>query len=143
MLNATARLAVKVQNLPTWEVDWADTHAQRSRKSLTVDDILPNQDDAQELRNKAVLYLMEFLVNEFKSLQDLAPLLPNRSSPHPVRKAQVAPMRLLFKDEKYKAETIDILSQLCQDAGLTGDPQVHIINSLHALIAVTSRKGLR
>ncbi len=124
MLNATACVAVQIHNLPPWEVDWADTQPQRSRKALTVSDILPNREDAQELRSKAVLYLMEFLVKEFPSLQDLATLVPSRSSPHPVKKPQVAPMKLLFKDEKYKADTIDILAQLCQDAGLTGQPHV-------------------
>ncbi len=35
-------------------------------------------------------------------------------------------MKILFKNEKYKATTIDILSQLCQDARLTGTPQVNV-----------------
>ncbi len=83
MLNATARLAVKVQNLPNWEVDWADTKPQRSRKSLTVSDVMPTREDAQELKSNAVLYLMEFLVKEFTSLHDLASLVPKRSSPNP------------------------------------------------------------
>ncbi len=46
-------------------------------------------------------------------------------TPHPVKQVQVAPMKILFKDEKYKADTIDILSRLCQDASLTGNPQVN------------------
>ena len=33
-------------------------------------------------------------------------------------------MKILFKDEKYKAETIDILKQLLIDAELTGKPEV-------------------
>ena len=31
---------------------------------------------------------------------------------------QVVPMKVLFKDEKYTAETIDILSQIAKDAKL-------------------------
>ena len=71
--------------------------------------------------------MMEFLVKEFKSLNDLSALVPKRTSPHPVLKARVAPMKIiLFKDEKYKAETIDILSQLSEDACVTGAPQVDV-----------------
>lgn len=47
---------------------------------------------------------------------------------HPQRKATVAPMEILFKDEKYKAETIDILTQLTQDAKLNGNPQVFCVH---------------
>ena len=34
-------------------------------------------------------------------------------------------MKILFKDEKYKSETIDILSQLMCDANLSGSHQVY------------------
>ena len=125
MLNATARLAVRIQNLPPWEVNWADTQPQRSRTTLTINDILPNEEDATALRDHAVLYLMQFLTQEFKALHDMAPLVPTQKPPHPVQKTQVAPMKVVFKDEKYKAETIDILGQLREDAGLTGAPQVN------------------
>ena len=57
---------------------------------------------------------------------DLKQHIPARHSPHPVQKATVATMKILFKDEKYKAETIDILTQLMKDALLTGQPQVKI-----------------
>ena len=33
-------------------------------------------------------------------------------------------MKLLLKDDKYKSETIDILSQMYNDANLSGDHQV-------------------
>ena len=33
-------------------------------------------------------------------------------------------MKVLFRDEKQKAETIEILSDLAKDAALTGNPQV-------------------
>ena len=35
-------------------------------------------------------------------------------------------MQILFKDEKFKAETIEILSDLMKDAGIYGEPQVNI-----------------
>ena len=124
MLNLTARLAVKIQNLPNWDVDWSDTRPQRSRQSLTISDFLPSEDDAEQLRKRAHHYIMEFLVTEFSSLSDLKRFLPARDVLHPVQKAVVAPMKVLFKDEKYKSETIDILTQLMVDAQLSGDPQV-------------------
>lgn len=40
-------------------------------------------------------------------------------------------MKVLFKDEKYKDETLDILAQLMKDAKLTGDLQV-IDDSVHS-----------
>ena len=67
---------------------------------------------------------MEILVSEFKSLSPLQPLLPQQELLHPVQKSEVVPMKVLFKDEKYKDETLDILTQLMKDAKLTGDPQV-------------------
>ena len=44
-----------------------------------------------------------------------------------MRKSVVVPMQALFKDEKYKSETIDILSVLMKDAALTGTPQVTLL----------------
>lgn len=34
MMNATSRLAVRIQHLPDWEVDWEDTKPQKSRREL-------------------------------------------------------------------------------------------------------------
>lgn len=124
MLNLTARLALKIQNLPNWDFEWSDTRPQRSRQSLTISNFLPSEDDAQQLKKRAVLYMMEFLATEFKSLADLKHLIPSQQSLHPVQKSVVVPMKVLYRDEKYKSETIDILTQLMTDAQLTGDPQV-------------------
>ena len=33
-------------------------------------------------------------------------------------------MKVLFRDEKQKAETIEVLSDIMKDAALTGNPQV-------------------
>ena len=72
---------------------------------------------------------MKFLAEEFESLSDLQPSVPKHQSPHPVQKSEVIPMKVLFKDEKYISETVDILSQLMVDANITGSPQVgHNIN---------------
>ena len=68
--------------------------------------------------------LRHFLVTTFSSLQDLEKLIPTVEPVHPVQKTNVVPMKLLLKDEKYKSETIDILSQLYNDANLSGDHQV-------------------
>lgn len=124
LLNITSRLAIRVKNLPDWNVDWSDTTPQRSRKSLTVSDFLPSVEDADHLMKRAKSFLMEFLAHEFIDLADLKPFVPEHQSPHPVCKSEVVPMKVLFKDEKYTAETIDILSQLMIDANLKCDPQV-------------------
>lgn len=124
MLNLTSRMAVDIQNLPHWEVDWSDNKPQKTRSSLTCADFLPDEADATELQKRAVLLVMEILTTEFTSLSDLQKLVPQRESPNPVCKSVVVPMQALFKDEKYKSETIDILSALMKDAALTGTPQV-------------------
>ena len=116
MLNLTAPLAL--------DFDWSDTHPQQSRQLLTISNFLPSEDNAQQLKKRAILYMMEFLATEFKSLADLKQFIPLQQSLHPVQKSVVVPMKVLFKDEKYKSETIDILTQLNTDAQLTGNPQV-------------------
>lgn len=67
-MNSTARLAVKIQNLPDWDVDWFDTKPQQSRQALTISNILPSAEDASVLEKRAVRFLMSFLVSEFSSL---------------------------------------------------------------------------
>lgn len=127
MLNLTARLAVRVENLPDWDVDWSDSTPQRPRSSLSVEDFIPSKEDADALHAAAVQYMMEFLVAEFDSLHHLKSLVPCRQSPHPAIKATVAPMPILFKDEKYTAATVEIIRELMADAKLTGDSQVHTL----------------
>ena len=131
MLNVTARLAVKIQNLPDWDVDWNDSTPQQPRSNLTCEHFLPSIDDTDALHKAAVQYVMEVLVQEFDSLAHLKPLVPCRQSPHPVKLPTVAPMSILFKDEKYKAETVDIIRELMVDARLSGDPQVNRVLSNH------------
>ena len=124
MLNLTARITVQMQNLPDWDVDWTDSRPQKNWSTLTCSDFLPDETDASELHKRAILYMMEVLVTEFNSLSDLKDLVPPRQSPHPIKKSLVVPMKVLFRDEKCKSETIEILSDLMKDATLTGDPQV-------------------
>ena len=124
MLNLTARIAVQMQNLPPWDVDWTDSRPQRHRSSLTCADFLPDEEDAAELHKRAVLYTMEVLVTDFKRLSSLKHFVPSRQSPHRLQKSVAVPMKVLFRDEKQKAETIEILSDLMKDAALTGNPQV-------------------
>ena len=83
MLNLTARIAVKMQNLPPWDVDWADSRPHRHQSSLRA-----------------------------------------RESPHRLQKFVAVPMKVLFRNKKQKAETIEVLSDLVKDAALTGNPQV-------------------
>ena len=124
MLNLTSRLAVKMKHLPNFDFNWSDTAPQRPQTSLKVEDFLPNESDATILKQRAVHYMMGFLVQTFSSLQHLEGLVPETKSLHPVTKSVVVPMKILFKDEKYKTETIDILTRLMCDANLSGNHQV-------------------
>lgn len=125
MLNVTARLAAMIANLPDWEFDWDDVTPQRPRSHLSCENFLPSIGDADALHQAAMQFIMEFLVEEFSSLQDLREHVPSRQSPHAVRSPTVVPMPILFRDEKYKAETIEILRELMHDARLSGNPQVN------------------
>ena len=123
MLNMTARLAIEIKNLPDWEVDWNDTTPQRDPTKLTISNLLPSEADGAELEKRAVQHIMHTLVEEFSCLADLQSLLPPNHSQNASR-SNVVPMKVLFKDEKFKSETIDILSRLVTDAELSGKPEV-------------------
>ena len=124
MMNVTSRLAIKIRYLPDFDFSWSDKAPQRPRESVTIEDVSPSESDAQVLKQHAIHFIMEFLVTTFSSLQDLEKLIPTVEPVHPVQKTDVVPMKLLLKDEKYTSETIDILSQLYNDANLSGDHQV-------------------
>lgn len=128
MLNLTSRLAIRIRNLPPWEFDWCDRTPQRHKESLTLFDFMPSEEDAGELHRRAVQYVMKFLVNEFPNLKDLKAFTEDAIPfDDGLPKCEVAPMKVLFKDEKYIADTIDILTRLMEDAKLTGNPQVCVL----------------
>ena len=72
MLNATSRLAISIQHLPEWEVDWDDTKPQKPRRELQLHDILPSEADGEEFHRRAVHFVMQLLVAEFDSLSKLS-----------------------------------------------------------------------
>ena len=122
MLNMTARLAIEMRYLPQWEVEWDDETPQRDPVTLTISDLLPGDIDGRVLQKRAVLHIMSILI-EFPSLSYLSSLMPAEEHIN-VKRSNVVLMKILFKDEKYKAETIDILGQLVCDAELSGKPEV-------------------
>ena len=124
MTNLTSRLAIKIRYLPDFDFDWSDTKPQMPRSSLTIDHFLPSEQDCVTLQERAVEYLMSFLVEMFPCLEHLATLIPKPDPLHPVLPSEVVPMKILFRDEKYKTETIEILSQLLKDAGLSASQKV-------------------
>ena len=91
---------------------------------LTISDFLSSETDAAQLKKRAVDYIINFLVQEFPAFSDLKKLPPGQPETV-IAKSEVVPMEVLFKDEKYIAETVDILSQLVEDAHLSGQAQVY------------------
>ena len=124
MLNITSRIACRVRYLPNWEFDWSDTAPQRNRDSLGAVDFMMSEDDATVITERATQYMMKFLVQEFSTFSDLKRFLPDETPLHPVTKSEVVPMKVLFRDEKYVSETIEILMDLAKNAKLTGHSQV-------------------
>ena len=71
-------------------------------------------------------------MEHFTDLAHLSKYVPPVEPLHPLQKSEVVPMKVLFKDERLKMNTIDILSQLIVDANLDGSPQVQIHIPAHA-----------
>ena len=65
-----------------------------------------------KLQQSAVQYLIRLLVENFTDLKDLQCYVPPKESIHPPQKSEVLPMKIPFKDEKLKSDTMDILTQL-------------------------------
>ena len=65
MLNITSRLIISLRHFPEWNLDWADTKPQKNQKSLSVEDFLPEEADARELKERAMLFIRRFLVKEW------------------------------------------------------------------------------
>ena len=106
MTNLTSRLAINIRYLPDFEFSWSDSTPQRPRSSLTIDDFLPSEIDAAILQERSVCYMMRFLVEMFSDLKHLSDVIPPMESLHPVVKSEVVPMKILFKDEKYKSDFV-------------------------------------
>ena len=123
MENTTTRLAVQIEKHPPFPFSWDDKSPQKSRSELKEEDIIPNEDDGHHLYQRMLNFMMEFLVQECKCLSDLRQFLPAKQHPT-VHKSVVLPMKILFRDEKYTDENIQIILQLFKDANLDGSPQV-------------------
>ena len=138
MLNITARLAVNIRHLPDEQIDWSDDKPQRSMESLTISDFMLSESDAEEMSARATRYMMRFLVSNFS---DLKKFVPDEAPLHPVVKTEVIPMKILFRDEKYISDTIEILSKLVEDAKLCGEPQVSTIVHPQQLLSLQILSG--
>ena len=124
MNNVTSRLSVRIKHLPEGQVDWSDTKPQRSLNDLTIDDLIPSEDDGHALHHRAVAYVMRILVTFFKSLSSLHNLVNKPHCPHPPSKSEVVPMKILAKDEKYQQENLEILEFFRMEANPSALPQV-------------------
>ena len=67
---------------------------------------------------------MQLLVTEFDSLSDLKRHVHPEEPLFPATKKNVVPTRLLFRDEKYTSENVEILKETEKGANLYGNPQV-------------------
>ena len=103
---------MRMGNLPDWPFNWNDNKPQCPIDSLTISDFLPSEEDATNLKSRAISYMKGFLVSEFSSLADLKVFVASSAQSQQSDPSDVVPMKVLFKDEKFTNETIDILSQL-------------------------------
>lgn len=126
MMNLTSRIAVRIQHLPQ-DIDWNDSTPQCSVDSLTIDHFMASESAGEDFRARAIQYTARYLVTEFSAFGHLKKYLSEHHLVNPVTKAEYVPMKVLFKDEKYTSETVDILSTLMKDAELKGSNQVSII----------------
>ena len=107
-----------------FRMEW---HNSTEAPAWSVDDLLPNEEDGQALFEKAVLYTMQVITENFPSIGSLKKFLPSPeiTCPH---KSVVVPQKVLFRDEKYTDENIQILRQYIKDCKFTGNPQVQCGN---------------
>ena len=70
MTNVTTRIAVKISNLPPFEFRWDDSTPQKLRSSLVLDVVLPSLSDGSQLFERAMKYVIGFLLRHFPSLKD-------------------------------------------------------------------------
>ena len=124
MVNVTSRIAVSIRYLPEAAAEY--TTPQGIRNRLDPFDLLPSPEDGIVMEERAVNFLMRYLVTHFDSLAHLQCFAPKESSPHTVIKSEVVPMKILEKDEKYIHVTIDILERLAEDAALIGKSEVNL-----------------
>ena len=99
-MSVTSRLAVRIRYLPDFHFSWSDITPQHPHDSITIEDVSPSESDTGVLKEHAIHFIMEFLVKVFSSLRDLEEFIPVVKPIHPVTKLEIAPMKLLLKDEK-------------------------------------------
>ena len=123
MHNTTTRLAIAVDNTPPFDFNWEDATPQKSRGNLQIDEVYPNMEDGRQLFERATHYAAKVLVEEFPCLRDLKWFVATHSNTS-AHKSTIVPMCLLFKDEKYIDDNIQILQEYMRECGLNGSPQV-------------------
>ena len=62
MENTTTRLPVNISKLPDWEISWENSTPQGSRKDLTEEDILANEDDGQIMYEHVLNLMFAYLL---------------------------------------------------------------------------------
>ena len=120
MMNLISWLAVRIK-LPDWEFDWADKKPQRSRKSLNISDFLPSEQEFGELKKKE--QFITLLVSWYKNTKICSNCASLSTSKPLFTHLHLCPLKVLFKDEKYIAETVEILSTLMD---LDEENRVHV-----------------
>ena len=128
MKNTTSRLAVRIQNYPPFPFQWNDATPQKSRGDLDEKDIVASDEVGVVLRSHMLTFMKTFMVQELISLSDLAQFIPS-SPPLPANKSEILPLKLLFRDEKYIDENIQILLQYMKETSSEGSPQVIIVHT--------------
>ena len=86
------------------------------------DDVLPSLSDGSQLFERAMKYVMEFLLRHFPSLKNLKSIVHQESPSKPQEKSTIIPMAVL---QKYTEETIKILNNI-NECDLKGDPQINV-----------------
>lgn len=128
MRNTTTRLAIQIDHLPPYDFSWDDYTPQKKRSDLTVDDVFPNVEDGRMLFERATQYTMRVLVEDFPALSGLKKFVAKVDQGSAVHTSTIVPMKLLFKDEKYTDDNIQILQEYSTECNLVGNPQVYTLH---------------
>ena len=76
------------------------------------------------LHERATQYTMRIMVEEFPTFKNLSKFVASLDQSSAVHNSTIVPMKLLFKDEKYTDDNIQILQEYITECNLAGNPQV-------------------
>ncbi|XP_035687273.1 uncharacterized protein LOC118423287 [Branchiostoma floridae] len=121
MLNWTTRLVLPVRSLPP---DDLGDDPQGLRQDLSEVDILPTEEDVEELKTRFKERVIRLLVSKFKAFRHFD---TSHAQTKRVKKSEFTPLEVLDLDEAKASDNIQILLQCAKDRGVGNDVKAQVV----------------